>query len=81
MPNIDANAIAVTMRRLLRRKELEQSLGLSRSAIYARLDPKSPQHDPNFPRPIKLGSLAVAWVESEVQCYIAGLIEDSRNPR
>lgn len=72
MPNINTT----TMRRLLRRKQLEQSLGLSRSAIYARLDKNSQQYDANFPRPIKLGSTAVAWVESEVQAYIAGLIED-----
>ena len=74
MSNVNTNT--VTMRRLLRRKQLEHALGLSRSAIYARLDPNSPQHDSNFPRPIKLGSTAVAWVESEVQAYIAGLIED-----
>ena len=78
MLNIDTNTVAITLRRLLRRKQLEQTLGLSRSAIYARLDQNSPHHDSNFPRPIKLGTTAVAWVESEVQAYIAGLIEDSR---
>lgn len=57
------------MHRLLRRKEVEQTLGISRSSIYARLDPKSTQYDPTFPRPIQLGG-AVAWVNSEIQAFI-----------
>ncbi len=44
--------------RLLRRKQVEQSLGLSRSTIYARLDPNSRHYDPDFPTPIKIGALA-----------------------
>ena len=64
--------------RLLRRKQLEQSLGLSRSTIYARLDPKSPHHDPAFPKPIKIGATSIAFVESEVQEYIAHRIAASR---
>lgn len=64
--------------RLLRRRQVEQSLGLSRSTIYARLDPKSRHYDPDFPRPIKLGATSIAFVESEVQDYIAHRIADSR---
>jgi len=64
--------------RLLRRKQVEQSLGLSRSTIYARLDPKSRHYDPDFPTPIKLGATSIAFVESEVQEYIAHRIADSR---
>lgn len=64
--------------RLLRRKQVEQSLGLSRSTIYARLDPKSRHYDPDFPKPIKLGTTSIAFVESEVQDYIAHRIADSR---
>lgn len=41
--------------RILRRKQLEDRTGLSRSTIYARLNPKSPNYDPTFPRPIELG--------------------------
>lgn len=69
------NAIA---HRLLRRKQVEQSLGLSRSTIYARLDPKSRHYDPDFPKPIKLGATSIAFVESEVQEYIAHCIASSR---
>lgn len=64
--------------RLLRRKQVEQSLGLSRSTIYARLDPKSRHYDPDFPKPIKLGSTSIAWVEAEVQDFIAHRIASSR---
>ncbi|CAG1001335.1 hypothetical protein MTYP_02908 [Methylophilaceae bacterium] len=66
--------------RLLRRKQIEQLLGISRSTIYARLDPKSKQYDPDFPKPIKLSasSDSVAWIEAEAQDYIAHRIADSR---
>lgn len=64
--------------RLLRRKQVEQALGLSRSWIYATLDPKCPQFDPTFPKPIKLGSYTVAWLESEIQGWIESRITASR---
>lgn len=64
--------------RLLRRKQVEQAIGLSRSTIYARLDKKSPHYDPTFPKPITLGSMSVAWIESEIQNWIACRIADSR---
>ena len=63
---------------LLGRKQVEQSLGLSRSTIYARLDPNSRHYDPDFPKPIKLGATSIAFVEAEVQEYIAHRIADSR---
>ena len=66
--------------RLLRRKQIEQLFGISRSTIYARLDPKSKQYDPAFPKPIQLGTFttSIAWVEAEAQAYIAHLIAGSR---
>ncbi len=67
-----------TTHRLLRRKQVEQAIGLSRSTIYARLDPKSPHYDSTFPRPISLGSMSVAWVEAEIQNWIAARITASR---
>ena len=67
-----------TAYRLLRRKQVEQAIGLSRSTIYSRLDPKSRHHDPDFPKPIKIGATSIAFVESEVQNYIAHRIADSR---
>lgn len=68
--------------RIIRRPALEAKTGFSRSTIYARLDPKHEHYDPDFPRPVKLGSgpnPPVGWVESEVDAYLAGLIERSRS--
>lgn len=50
--------------RVIRMRELTQLLGLSRSTIYDRLNPKSKRYDPSFPKPIKIGmshSAAVGW--------------------
>lgn len=64
--------------RLLRRRQVEAVTGLSRSNIYARLDSKSPQYDPTFPRPISLGAKTVAWIEAEIQSWIGSKITLSR---
>ena len=45
---------------LLRRPDVENLTGLSRARIYE----KMAQGD--FPRPVKTGVRAVAWVESEI---------------
>lgn len=75
------SAILAPAPRLLRLGAIGERLALSKSAIYARLDRNSPYFDPAFPRPIKLGNgkrPPVAWVESEVDAYIAARIEASR---
>ena len=46
--------------RLLRRRDVEALLSLSRSAIYARLKAGT------FPRPVNVGSGSVRWLESEI---------------
>lgn len=64
---------------IIRMSGLTCRLKLSKSTIHDRLDPKSPRHDKNFPRQISLGGgHAVGWIESEVDAYLAGLIEKSR---
>lgn len=68
------NTQGATMHRLLRRKEVEQTLGISRSSIYARLDADSPQYDPSFPKQLQLGAKTVVWLESEIQSWIAARI-------
>jgi len=55
---------------ILRRRQLEARTGLSRTAIYDRLDPKSPRYDPTFPRRVHLGAGTVGWVEQEVDAWI-----------
>lgn len=63
---------------LLRRIELEKKTGLSRSAIYAKMDATSKTYDPDFPRPIQLGGRAVAWVVAEVDLWIRVRITAAR---
>lgn len=39
-------------------------MGFSRSALYRAMD------DDGFPRPVRIGRRAVAWVEAEVQAWL-----------
>ncbi len=55
--------------RIVRRREVEKLTGLSRSAIYERLNPKSRYFDPTFPRPVKLGLRAVGWRVDEIAAW------------
>ena len=57
--------------RLIRLAELKTIVGLSRSAIYSRQDPDSPQYDPSFPKPVKIGSRAIAWSSESIDSWIA----------
>ena len=50
---------------LLRRSEVEQLVGLRRSALYKLMAAGE------FPRPVKLSARAVAWRQSEVAAWIA----------
>ena len=64
---------------ILRRRQLEARIGLSRATIYGRLNPKSPSYDPAFPKPIVLGTgmtnPPVGWIEAEVDDYLAAQVE------
>jgi prophage regulatory protein len=58
--------------RLIRRRELQQILSISRSTVYAKLSGSRPgEKDPTFPKPIRLGSRSVAWVYEEVMQWLA----------
>ena len=66
---------------ILRRKQLEARIGLSRSTIYAKLNPNPSRpgdYDPTFPKPISLGPKAVGWIEAEVDAWLAAQVEKSR---
>ncbi|OTG87370.1 helix-turn-helix transcriptional regulator [Acinetobacter sp. ANC 3813] len=54
---------------MLRLRELIKLIGLSRSSIYDRLNPRSKRYDPNFPKPVKLNR-ASRWLVSEVEEWI-----------
>jgi len=55
--------------RILKRREVERRIGLSRSAIYRRIA------DGTFCKPVPLGAgKAVGWVESEVDAWLAACV-------
>lgn len=67
--------------RILRRRQLEEKVGLSRSAIYDKINPKTKAYDASFPKPIQLGTgknPPVGWVEAEVDAWLTRQIEQSR---
>lgn len=49
---------------ILRRKHVEQIVGLSRSTIYQRIK------DGTFPRPISLGGRMVGWRASDIELFL-----------
>ncbi|WP_417516115.1 helix-turn-helix transcriptional regulator [Marinobacter sp.] len=63
---------------ILRLKNVMTRTGLSRSTIYAKLDPRAKQHDPSFPKQVRLGGGAVGWVESELNEWLEACVSTSR---
>ena len=51
--------------RLIRRKEVQARTGFGASSIYAEMAKG------NFPKPIFISERRVAWIESEVDAWIA----------
>ena len=54
---------------ILRRKQVEERTGLSRSTIYLRVK------EGTFPKQVRLGPRTVGWVESEINALLADCIE------
>lgn len=63
--------------RVLRMREVQERIGLSRSTIYDRMNVNSPRYDKTFPRPIKLGCSAVGWLEANINDWIQSRATDS----
>lgn len=58
---------------ILRRRQVEKRVGLTRSPLYARIKAG------NFPKPVQLGNgRAVGWLEHEVDAWLAEQIQKSR---
>ncbi|SDD72482.1 helix-turn-helix transcriptional regulator [Rhodospira trueperi] len=57
---------------LLRRPAVKAKTGLSTSSIYAKMARDE------FPKPIRLGPKSVAWIEDEVDAWIAARVAASR---
>lgn len=67
---------------LLRKLALRRRLGgISNSTLHDWPSPASPRYDPLMPRPVQLGANTVAWVESEVDEWLANKVANAKkNP-
>ncbi|CAM2146929.1 helix-turn-helix transcriptional regulator [Paraburkholderia tropica] len=62
---------AETMKKaLIDLRELKRLTAQSRSAIYAKSDPKNPYFDPTFPKRIYVGPKSVRWKLGEILDWI-----------
>jgi prophage regulatory protein len=59
---------------ILRLPAVTARIGLARSTIYLRIS------EGTFPQPVRLGSRAVGWIETDIEDWLACQIEASRNP-
>jgi prophage regulatory protein len=57
---------------ILRRKQVENRVGLSRTTIYQQVN------DGLFPRSINIGPRAVGWLSSEIDAWLEAKIQKSR---
>jgi prophage regulatory protein len=58
---------------ILRRRQVEKRVGLTRSPLYARIKAGT------FPKPVQLGNgRAVGWLEHEIDSWLAEQIQKSR---
>ncbi|HEY3433007.1 MAG TPA: AlpA family transcriptional regulator [Rhodocyclaceae bacterium] len=69
---------AQTARSILRLRAVSEKIGFGKSAIYDKLNPKSPRFDPTFPRPVKIGPRAVGFIAAEIDQWIDHCIQESR---
>jgi prophage regulatory protein len=56
--------------KFIRRRDVQEATGLCRSAIYQGVS------DGTFPKPVKLGLRAVAWISEEIEEWKAQRIAD-----
>ena len=49
---------------LIRLPEVERRVGVSGREIYRRVSAG------NFPRPVKIGTRSIAWIEAEIDAYV-----------
>lgn len=56
--------------RVIRINELAKKLSIGKSTIYDWLNPKSPRYDETFPKPIKLGTATIGWLDCLVDEWL-----------
>lgn len=66
LPEVRLSPDPLTRKRILRWKELEELIGLSRSMIYEMMSPGT------FPRPVRLGERAVGWKRESIEEWLQG---------
>ena len=59
--------------RIIRQKEVSEKLGLSKATIWTYVRTRD-----DFPKPIRLGTNSVGWLESEIDAFIDARIAASR---
>ena len=62
--------IAALPNRFLRLRQVLDIVGLSKSAVYARI------REGSFPKAISLGGTSVAWIEAEVNSWMNARIAE-----
>lgn len=72
MPEITSSTTAL---RILKMREVLEITSLSRATHFAKLDKSSNSYDPGYPKPLKLGSRSVGYVEQEVIDWIQAKME------
>lgn len=65
------------MLRMICLRQLIEMLGISRSSVYEKINPKSPRYDASFPRPIKLGQASIRFELQAVERWLQLRIEQS----
>lgn len=63
------------MHAVLRLPTVRSITGLSRSSIYLRISQGT------FPRPVKLGSRAVGWLQTEIAAWVDDRIKASKEAK
>lgn len=67
---VAAPAVNGAAPRVLRIAEACELTRLSKAKVYALMDPAGKYYDETFPRPIRLGTRSVYWLESELYAWI-----------
>lgn len=60
---------------LMRLPLVVEYVGAKKSTLYDWMNPESPRHDSTFPKPIKIGASAVAWLSSEIDDWVQSKIQ------
>mgnify|MGYP000013370507 FL=1 len=58
---------------IIRIKDLVVLLGLSRSTIYNKINPRSRWYDKRFPMPLRLGGASIGWLLADIEEWLHSL--------